>query len=791
MSTPCVAAPGTPTVWTRFRFSIPVVLALSMVLVTGPALAAAYDWPQFGGNAQHSGNNTLERAITPGNVNGLQQLFQIPLPSPADSTPVYLGGVNTPSGPRDLLFLTTSAGHILAVDAHTGAEIWSHQNGPGTCSINSPPPGTTGGPCYTTSSPAVDPNRQFVYSYGLDGFVHKYQVGDGTEITGGGWPELATRKPWQEKSSPALSIATTPGGTYLYVTNGGYPGDRGDYQGHITAVNLATGSQYVFNTLCSNQLNVHFVQSPGGPDCGQTQSAVWARPGVVYDPDKNKIYFSTGNGDFDPAAFDWGDSVLALNPDGTGSGASAGMPLDSYTPTNYADLQASDTDLGSTAPAILPAANVPANSLYKHLAVQSGKDGYLRLLNLDNLSGKGGPGNTGGELASLALPSPVFTEVLSQPAVWVNPADGRIWVIITDNAGLAAYTLTVNGGGMPGLQSQWSTVTTARDSLGSSPLVANGVLFDARPNLIEARDPVTGTQLWSDGGIGDIHWESPMVANGVLYITDGSSQLTAYAIPRLYTVAVEGSDQSLYVDHGSYTNQDSGYTFLGGVLIAAPAVVALPDGSDLYIANSTDHHLWERTDSTGWQPLAGGYCVDNPAATVSGNTLIVSCTGGDHGIYYATAAIPTGGLPFIGSWTPYGGASPFGPALALVNGTPTVFAVGMDNRLYWRTAGQNWTPFANTWCTGHPAAATSGTISYVACHGGDHALWYAYNAGSGWSGFQSLGGGLSDGPAIAGTSSGPMFFAEGSDTAVYKRTLTTGWQYIGGGVLHGVAATAG
>src|SRR5207247_1137489 len=132
-------------------------------------------------------------------------------------------------------------------------------------------------PCYTTSSPAVDPNRQYVYSYGLDGYVHRCQVADGTEVTSGGWPELASLKPFNEKGSSALSIATAKNGTsYLYVTNGGYFGDQGDYQGHVTAINLADGSQQVFNANCSNQ-PVHFAQQPGTPDCPGVRSGIWAR----------------------------------------------------------------------------------------------------------------------------------------------------------------------------------------------------------------------------------------------------------------------------------------------------------------------------------------------------------------------------------------------------------------------------------------------------------------------------------------------------------------------------------
>jgi hypothetical protein len=65
-----------------------------------------------------------------------------------------------------------------------------------------------GSTCYATSSPAIDPRRQFVYSYGLDGKVHKYAVGSGNEVLTGGWPETTTLKGFDEKGSAALSIAT-------------------------------------------------------------------------------------------------------------------------------------------------------------------------------------------------------------------------------------------------------------------------------------------------------------------------------------------------------------------------------------------------------------------------------------------------------------------------------------------------------------------------------------------------------------------------------------------------------
>jgi hypothetical protein len=485
------------------RSTVRLALAFTLVCLAARPTRAS-DWFQFNFDARHSGNNTQETAIHAANVSTLHVLYHVSLPSIADGAPAFLSGVATPSGTKDLLFLNTKDGHILALDAATGATMWSHQ------------PAT--GPNYTTSSPAVDPGRLLVYAYALDGKVHKYQVGDGTEITTGGWPQLATLKPTVEKGSSALSVVTTVGGAnYLYVTNGGYPGDAGDYQGHVTAVNLATGAQKVFNAACSNQ-TVHFALN-APPDCPLVQTAIWARAGVVYDSDNDLIFMATGNGTFDanmPGHFGWGDSVFALHPDGTGNGA--GQPVDSYTPTEFQALQNADADLGSTAPALLP---VLPGSRVTHLGVQSGKDAQIRLLNLDNLSGQGGPGHVSGELQK--IPVPQGGEVLTALAVWTNPADNGVWVFVANGSGISGLRATVDGSGNPSLTPKWSDPTA-----GASPIVANGILYYASSAGARALDPVKGTQLWSDASIGGVHWESPIVINGHLFVTDEGSQLWAF-----------------------------------------------------------------------------------------------------------------------------------------------------------------------------------------------------------------------------------------------------------------------
>jgi len=487
---------------------VPALLAASLCL-------AGCNWLQFAGSSSHQGNNSSESTLTTANVSGLHQLFQTTLPSTADGAPAFVENVSTPGGTRNLLFVTTRAGDLVAVDAVTGAIVWQAHHPAGSCKINN---GSS--TCYTTSSPVVDPNLQDVYTYGLDGYVHKHDIGTGTEVTDAHWPVLSTLKPWDEKGSSALSTATdSTGTTYLYSVHSGYPGDGGDYQGHVTAIDLATGTSHVWNSLCSN-LTVHFVPSTqAGTDCPEVQSGIWARPGVTYDSATDQIYLSTGNATFDPATHQWGDTVAALHPDGTGT--AGGDPLNSFTPTNYAALNTSDADLGSALPALLPS---DANATYKDLGVQGGKDAKLRFLNMSDLGGHGAAGFTGGEIGAI-VNVPQGSQVLCAPVVW-RDASKNIWIFVTTYNGLSGIRIGTAANGTPSFLPQWQTSGAATPS---TPHVANGVLYVAAGSTIHAYNPTTGASLWS-AAIGSIHWESPVVADGRLYVSDGGNHLTAFGL---------------------------------------------------------------------------------------------------------------------------------------------------------------------------------------------------------------------------------------------------------------------
>lgn len=98
---------------------------LCTTLLTAHAAPTNYDWPQFNGNDQHTGNNIHEALITPANVAQLTQQIHVRLPDVADGAPVYLSDITIGGQAHNVLFMTTRDAHILGVDAFTGATLWS------------------------------------------------------------------------------------------------------------------------------------------------------------------------------------------------------------------------------------------------------------------------------------------------------------------------------------------------------------------------------------------------------------------------------------------------------------------------------------------------------------------------------------------------------------------------------------------------------------------------------------------------------------------------------------------
>jgi outer membrane protein assembly factor BamB len=444
----------------------------------GPGSAAsshAGDWPKFGFNSARTGVGPADTGITARNL-GRLGLRRVRLDGTVDSSAIELHAVRVHGRSRDVIFVTTTYGKTIALDAATGARLWEFVPAgigryQGTAQI-------------TTASPVADPDRRFIYSASPDGLIHKLAVASGRQA----WSRPVTFDPVHEKLASALNLS----GRWVIAVTGGYIGDIPPYDGHVVTIDRASGRiGHVWNTECANRHRLIAASS-----CSVTNtrgdSAIWARAGAVVEPGSGRLLVATGNGPFDGSE-NWGSSVLELSPD-------ASRLLHNWTPRNQAALDANDVDVGSTAPVVMPRYHG------FRLAVQGGKDGALHLLNLARLDGtRGGAGRRlGGELGEVAAPGP--TDVFAAPAVWRD--GGRILLFATTNAGTSAYQLV--GGRHPRLRVAWSNTTG-----GTSPVIAGRLLYiyDQADGALTVRDPGSGRLLRSMR-IGTGHWNSPIVVGG-------------------------------------------------------------------------------------------------------------------------------------------------------------------------------------------------------------------------------------------------------------------------------------
>jgi outer membrane protein assembly factor BamB len=439
--------------------------------------APLLDWPEFGLYPQRGDVSESASGVTSVNVSHLRRVT-VRLPGTVDSSPVYIHRASVHGAAHNVTVVTTTYGKTVAIDAQSGQILWTFT-----------PPGygrSAGSAQITTATPLADPDRRFIYSVSPDGLIHKLALASGTEVRSGSWPVGVTRDPTREKIAAALNLD----GPYLIVVTGGYLGDPPPYQGHVVAIERATGHIHaIFNTLCANRRQLMVPAS-----CAASDSAIWSRAGAVVEPGGSRIVVVTGNAPWNGST-DFGDSALEL--------AFPSLRLrQAFTPTNQQQMNQGDTDLGSGGPALLSRSQV----------LIGGKDGVLRVLDLTHLDGHAPSSHDvlGGEAQRLSLPG--GGELLSEPAVWHH--GGETTVFVAGVKGTSAFALR---GGR--LRLLWEN-----GNGGTSPVLAGGLLYVYDPavggiNVYRPGSPRPIARLPGSPG----HWNSPIVADGHVVEPEGDA----------------------------------------------------------------------------------------------------------------------------------------------------------------------------------------------------------------------------------------------------------------------------
>ncbi|MCI4348121.1 MAG: PQQ-binding-like beta-propeller repeat protein [Thermoplasmata archaeon] len=251
---------------------------------------------------------------------------------------------------RDTVYAVTEANSVYAINATSGKVDWR-------TNLGNPVPGSSL-PCGNidpsgiTGTPVVDAPTNTIYVVAFLNPAHHMLFGLSTKngsVTTRVAVDPAGSDPHVEQERGALALANG----IVYIPYGGLDGDCGSYHGWVVGV----------RTDGSGGLLTYEV--PTGRAGG-----IWSPAGITVGANGD-LYVATGNSDA-TTTFDFGDSVIEL---------SASLQVLSYfAPTNWAQLNSGDTDLGSVAPMILPNGQV----------FQIGKEGVGYLLSGASLGGIGG-----------------------------------------------------------------------------------------------------------------------------------------------------------------------------------------------------------------------------------------------------------------------------------------------------------------------------------------------------------------------------------------------------------------
>ena len=808
-----------------------VTLGVPSASATTSQAAAVFgsNWTVYHGDALGSGVDT-----TGTNLDPAQQAWT----SPALDGQLY----GEPLVEDGLVIVATENNTVYALAANTGAVIWSrHIATP--VSSNDLPCGTISPSVGITSTPVIDPalGEIFVVDDQLTGTSNAshYLVGLNL-LTGAVLLDQSVDPPGShplyQLQRPGLALDDGKVIIGFGGNNGDCESDANPYHGWLVAVPEGGGSMQTFEVASA---------------AGDSQGAIWMGGAAPVVDGSGNIWVATGNSAFTSQgdAYDDSDGVLEL---------SASLVLEHFfAPSDWYDDNGQDFDLGSSSPALMAdgLAFQAGKSQTGYAISQSSLGNTVgdQLSQLTNYCGNdvdGGSAVAGDVVYAPCENGIVATEVDPNSPYTITP----LWQTSTQSGGPAivagGFVWTIGGGNLYGLDP--STGDAAQTfSIGPeatdfpTPSVADGLLLAPTANAVVAFDgpaglppppsltsptvtsisPTSGTEATAvtiqgtalSGGSVDF---GSTPATGV---TCGPSSCTATAPAGSGTVDVTvtttaGTSATTSADHFSYEQPSyevgaegtdgalwvrtdlTNWTSLGGGIIAAPAIAAIPQSSGppvaLFIVNGTDHRLYERTLSTSWTLLgpSSTYCLDNPAAVVTGTasspSLTVACEGGDDALYSATVTMfPSTGLPNFGAWNDLGGSLGAGPAVAPVNGTISYFVTAgfNDGQVWTRTAATNWgaTPW---YCVGHPAAgiAQQGTTTWFGCGGIGGQLW----AGPVSNGVGAQGGAIAPGVALGVDSAAAFMFAEASfgGGSVWVRTPTTTWADLGGSVLGGVGA---
>jgi hypothetical protein len=487
---------------TRVRFVI-VLCALLALTGFGGASALAAGVTRDGDDMR-TGWYPDQTSLTPQLVSGgtFGQLWSATVDGQVYAQPLLSNGT---------LLVATENNKVYGLNPATGAAKWAAPLSLGTpwkaadigCGDLTPNIGVT-------ATPVIDPATNTAY------MTHKTYA-SGTSGPAAYWMDAIDLATGTQKAGFPVRLGGTaqnaPSQTFGATNELQRPGlllmDGVVYAAFAGHCDITPYQGWVFGVSTAGVVKARWVADQTGNGAGIWQSGA----GLTSDGSGN-ILLSTGNGGAPNSAIlgstppgNLGESVVRVKVQADGSLRAT----DFFAPFDAFSLDSWDADFAAGGVTGLPAGTFGTAAL-PHLAVAVGKQGYVYLLNRDDLGGsRQGPSGSDRVVQRIGP----YGGVWSRPGVW--PGDGGYVYIPTASGGnsaagssgnLRVYKYGLDGSGKPALSLQG----TSSDAFG----------FSSSAPVITSDGTTSGSALvwtvWAPGGSGagaQLRAYDPVPVNGV------------------------------------------------------------------------------------------------------------------------------------------------------------------------------------------------------------------------------------------------------------------------------------
>jgi hypothetical protein len=499
------------------------------------------DWLTYHGNNSRNGVQSAETVLTPANVTSTTfgKKFTFTVDSYLFAQPLYIGGIGMPDGlVHNLVVVASTHGTVYAFDADGSSTtaLWSVSLLPtgerypvaadyGNC--GNPPEAAIVG------TPVIDRAGQTIYlvsktinssSSVFTQRLHALSLIDGTERAGsptvinpsfpgtgaGSSGGVIAFNAQRQLDRSALTLTSNSDGTKTVWVNFASHCDIANYHGIILGFDSS-----------SLATKATFIDTPNGSDGG-----IWNGGGGLAADASGYIYALTGNGTFDvnTAGTDYGDAALKLAAPTAGSGSLAMAVHDYFVPSNQANLNSRDLDVGG-AEAIL--FNDPASGVAPNLLIASDKNGSVYLIDQNNMQGYDtGAGATNGNLESFTAGGVFIYNFAFFNNVLYTSTPLKAYSF-TPGTSTTAGSINQTPLAQPGV-TQTAPVVSANGTTNGVVWAqdTSGVLHAYTTNLVEIYNTsqATGSR---DAPATFVKFTSPVIANGKVYLS-GSGSLVVY-----------------------------------------------------------------------------------------------------------------------------------------------------------------------------------------------------------------------------------------------------------------------